>query len=112
MRLAREVGQFIRDNLAYFHSFDRVILYYDGGQKEISRTLELIFSSALAHVEFRTVRPADYVLFQVADLACTVELVEARRGESGLTKSESAFFGGASRFKKNYLKPLRRMLFE
>ncbi len=111
VRLAREIGQYIRDNLEYFHSFDRVVLYYDGGQKEISRTLELIFSTALAHIEFKTVRPKDYVLFQVADLACTIELVEARRAKFGLTKSENAFFGGAQRFKKNYLKTMRQKLF-
>lgn len=111
VRLAQEVGQFIRENLTYFHSFDRVVLYYDGGQKEISRTLELIFSSSLAHIEFKTVQPKDYVLFQVADLACTLELVEARRAESGLTRSEDAFFGGIQRFKRNYLKTIRQKLF-
>ena len=87
------------------------MLYYDGGQKEISRTLELFFSAALAHIEFKMVRPKDYALFQVADLACTIELVEARRAKFGLTKSENAFFGGAQRFKKNYLKTMRQKVF-
>lgn len=113
-RIAREMGQFIRDNLGFFQAFDKVILYYDRGQKEISRTLDLVLSSTLFHVEFRTVSPEDYVLFQVADLACTIELIEAKRvGQgSGLTRSEEAFFGGSARFKKNYAKVFREMRFE
>ena len=110
-RLAQDLGQFIRENLSYFQSFDRVVVYYDRGQKEISRTLELIFSSTLSHVEFRTVAPEDYILFQIADLACTIELVEAKRESSGLTRSEIAFFGSPAKFRRNYLKTLRRKLF-
>ena len=94
-RIARELGEFLRENISFFQSYDRVIVYYDRGQKEISRTL-------------RVVAPADYVLFQVADLCCTIELVERRRTERGLTKSEAAFFGGAGSFKKTYLKEFRR----
>lgn len=110
-RIARELGSFVRENLAYFQGFDRVIVYYDRGQKEVSRVLRLAFAAALSEVEFRTVAPADYLLFQAADLACTMELVEAKRREGGLSRSESAFFGGAERFKKTYLKAFRRQDF-
>ena len=55
--------------------------------------------------------PDDYLLFQVADLCCTMELAEMRRLEKGLTKSESAFFGGAGRFKKTYYKEHTRKAF-
>jgi hypothetical protein len=105
------MGCFIRENLEYFQSFDKVIIYYDRGQKELSRTLELIFASTISSIDFRTVAPEDYILFQVADLACTVELVEAKRHDTGLSRSEEAFFGGAKCFKTTYLKPLRKKLF-
>lgn len=111
-RIARELGAFIRDNLTYFHSFDRVIVYYDRGQKEISRTIDLVFTSLLSHYEFRTVSPSDYILFQVADLICTIELIERNRINRGLSKSEASFFGGAGSFKKTYLKMLRRHEFD
>lgn len=111
-RIAREMGQFIRDNLGFFQAFDKVILYYDRGQKEISRTLDLVLSSTLSHVEFRTVSPEDYALFQVADLACTIELIETKRAGTGLTRSEEAFFGGSARFKKTYVKAFRKLRFE
>ena len=58
-RIARELGLFIRENLEYFHSFDRVIVYYDRGQRQISSALRIIFSSSIANVEFRTVHPVD-----------------------------------------------------
>lgn len=71
----------------------------------------VVFSAMLPNAELRTVDPKDYVLFQCADLACTMELIEARRQESGLTKSESMFFGGAGRFKKTYLKAYEKKRF-
>lgn len=110
-RIARELGEFLRENISFFQSYDRVIVYYDRGQKEISRTLRVAFAASLSHVEHRVVAPADYVLFQVAGLCCTIELVERRRTERGLTKSEAAFFGGAGSFKKTYLKEFRRWAF-
>lgn len=110
-RIARELGQYVRDNIEYFQSFDKVIVYYDKGQKEISRTLRVSFAASLSHVEHRLVAPVDYMLFQVADLCCTMELVEAGRLERGLTRSESVFFGGAASFKKTYLKAYKRQEF-
>lgn len=110
-RVARELDSFTRENLGYFQSFDHVILYYDNGQKQLVRALEESFGKILTNVEFRTVNPSDYLLFQVADLACTMELVESRRRERGLTKSESSFFGGAASFKKTYLKAFRQQDF-
>lgn len=105
-RIARDMGIFIRENLAYFQSFDKVIVYYDRGQKEITRTLRTIFSSNLSNVDFRIVKPEDYHLFQVADLVCTLEMLDFKRTNSMLNSSELAFFGGANRLKKNYLKVL------
>ena len=32
MALAREIGQFINDNKAYFDTFDKIVIYYDNGQ--------------------------------------------------------------------------------
>ena len=33
-RMSREVGLFVRDNLAYFQSFDHVIVYYASSVKQ------------------------------------------------------------------------------
>ena len=59
------------------------------------------------------VEPSKYRLFQVADLACTLELARAKLSEpEGLSESERVFFGGEKNFKKNYLKLLDRKAFK
>ena len=57
----------------------------------------------------QSVKPQNYKLFQVADLICTVSLIEQRlvNGER-MTDSEYAFFGGPRMFKRNILKYLKR----
>lgn len=54
------------------------------------------------------VDPAKYKLFQVADLICTVKLLELklRNGEL-LTESEQRFFGGPRDFKRNVLRKIK-----
>lgn len=107
-RMAREIGLFVREQLAVFQSFDRVVVYYDNGQKEITNIINSVFNAYIG-AEVRRVIPSDYALFQAADLICTVELI-AKRLESGLSMSSSevAFFGNALQFKKRYLRPIRR----
>ena len=61
-------------------------------------------------VEFaQNVKPQSYKLFQVADLICTVSLIEQRlmNGER-MTDSEYTFFGGPRVFKRNILKYIKR----
>lgn len=109
-RLSRELGAFIRDNLKELTSYDRVVVYYDKGQKEVTRILKHIFGATLTGVEFRIVSPADYLLFQVADLACTMTLVEDARKAGRLSRSEQRFFGGAASFKKTYYRAFAKKL--
>lgn len=107
-RIAREMGIFLKEHLSYFLSFDAVIVYYDRGQKQISKALRLIFSTALSNVEFRTVRPEDYHLFQVADLFCTLELLQKKMESHTLSKSEQTFFETRRNLRKNHLKLLEQ----
>lgn len=104
-RMSRELGIFVRDNLAFFQSFDNLIVYYDGGQKEITTIINAVFN-VLVDAEIRRVKPSDYCLFQVADLFCTLELVKFKLDSQGLSTSEDDFFRGPRTFKKNYWKPI------
>ena len=103
-RLAKLMGEFLRDNLAYLQNFDRVVVYYDKGQKEVTRTLKIIFSAYLSNVEFKIVQPDRYRLFQVADLVCTLELLQTKLGDHLLSTSEKDFFVNTKRLKKTYLR--------
>ena len=49
---------------------------------------------------------AEYRLFQVADLVCTLKLIELKMSAHQLSKSEKKFFIDERTLKKNYLKPL------
>ena len=104
-KLAKELSRFIRDNLQYFLSFDIIKIYYDNGQVEVNKILSSVFNVLLDNVEFRKVIPADYRLFQVADLICTLQLLELKLENHILSNSEKLFFENERTLKKNYLKP-------
>lgn len=106
-RLSKQLAIFIRENMNFFYEYDVVKVYYDNGQVEVTRILSSVFNALLENVEFRKVIPADYRLFQVADLICTLKLVELKAEAHILSKSEKYFFENERILKKNYIKPLR-----
>lgn len=104
-KLSKIIAAKIRENLYLWGSFDKIIVYYDNGQMELTKILTTVFSILLKNVVFRKVKPIDYKLFQIADMICTLELlaVKLKNGFS-FTKSEHDFFETPRAFKKNYLK--------
>ena len=91
----------------------KVKVYYDCGQAVLTNLIHDVMSERYGGGwEFaHGVRPSRYRLFQVADLVCTVSLIERRLSEClSMTRSEYAFFGGPRNFKRMVLKPLRRKL--
>lgn len=107
-KLSKQLAGFIRDNFQFFQKYDVVKIYYDNGQVEVTRILSSVFNALMEHVEFRKVMPADYRLFQVADLICTLKLAELKMEKHQLSKSETFFFNDERTLKKNYLKPLSK----
>ncbi len=85
-KLSKLLAVFIRENAEYFYSFDVVKIYYDNGQVEVTRILSSVFNALLENVEFKKVIPADYRLFQVADLICTLKLAELKMENHILSK--------------------------
>lgn len=110
-RLIKNISIFIRENYSSFLSYDSVKIYYDNGQTELSRLLSHAFSTFLSNIEFRKVIPAEYKLFQAADLLCTMELIRLKAESGSLSNSEKIFFGSLRNLKKNYLNPLSRKKF-
>ena len=111
--LLQQIVQFLLEHTAEFNAFDRLKVYYDNGQAELTRLLKESFALFASRTEFiPEVEPSRYRLFQVADLICTLELARAKLATpEGLSESERAFFGGERNFKKNFLKLLDRKLF-
>lgn len=110
-RMARDLSQFIRENLSFFQGFEKIILYYDNGQHELSRILNTVFATQLTGYDVRKVLPSDYRLFQVADLICTLELLKVKCESGQLSNSEEIIFHSKRDFKKDFLKGIKKKEF-
>lgn len=100
--MSKEIGTFVRGNLVFFQSFEKIIVYYDGGQKEITNIINAVFN-VLVDADIRRVTPSDYRLFQAADMACTLELLDIKYRTHALSPSEIEFFRGERNLHKNNL---------
>ncbi len=107
IKLSNQISTYIKNNYSFFLSYDAIKIYYDNGQIEVSKILATVFHSLMDNVEFRKVMPAEYRLFQIADLICTLKLIELKMNNHILSKSELLFFQDERILKKNYLKPLK-----
>ncbi len=112
--ITKELSSFLRENYAYFNQFENIIIYYDNGQIQLTKTLIAIFGAMFGeNIEFRAIEPNNYKLFQSADLICTLALIKNKllTGKN-LTNSEEKFFGSVSKLRKNYLKFFEKIEFD
>lgn len=109
-RLKRELEDFLSEHRSDVESLGKVKVYYDCGQSPITNLLYQTFASELnCPVVFaQGVRPENYKLFQLADLICTLHLLELklRYGER-MTRSEFKFFGSPRMFERNVLRKIK-----
>ncbi len=103
-KLSKQINLFLLQNYSRFLAYDKIKVYYDNGQLELTRILSSVLNSLFPKVEFKKVLPSEYRLFQVADLICTMELIRLKIEKKTISKHELAFWGKESDFKKNYLK--------
>ncbi len=104
--VSKAIADSLRRNMTYWEQFEEIVIYYDNGQIELTKILTSVFNALFSNVEFRKVQPKDYILFQAADLICTLELVAKKFEENTPSKWEKEFFGSKRRFKKDYLKSI------
>lgn len=104
--LAKGIKSIINSHLKYFQSFDKVIVYYDNGQRELNLVLNTIFNLELNNVECKKATQEKYRLLQLADFICTFELLKIKFNEKRLSKSEENFFYKPQELKKTFLKIL------
>jgi len=104
--ISKTLAQYLRDHAAYFLSFDRVIVYYDNGQAEITDMLNTLFNAFFFNAEFRKVLPSQYRLFQVADLCFTLELLQMKITANKLSRSDLLFFRSRRVLVRDYLEKI------
>lgn len=107
-KLSKAIADQLRSNESYFNRFDKIIVYYDNGQIELTKILTSVFNALYTNVEFRKVQPVEYRLFQIADLVCTMELLAEKSESNNFSNSEREFFGAPREFKKEFLKNFRK----
>ena len=108
--LLQDIIDFLISHREDFNASEKIKVYYDNGQTQVTTLLKEAFAIYSSKVEFATdVQPVKYRLFQAADVICTLELVKTKLLVNGsVSESEDRFFGGIKNLKKNYLKPLSR----
>ena len=111
-KLGKAINEMMNVHRDFLNSFDKVIVYYDNGQKELSSILNAIFSIQLSNVEFRKADPREYRLLQVADFFCSIELLRIKRDENRLSKSECQFFYKPNELKKTFIKGIEKKKLE
>lgn len=98
----------MRVHQEFFSNFDKLIVYYDNGQNELSIILNAVFSIQFSNVEFRRAEPQKYRLLQAADFICSMELINIKRDEKRLSRSEEKFFYKPQELKKVFLKSIQK----
>jgi hypothetical protein len=113
MKMSRALRAFIVENLDLFYSYDRIVIYYDNGQHQITNLLASVFGTIISGgLEFALAAPTNYKLLQVADMICSLELIDLKRKGKTISKSERLFFDKDSREFINLLKTMRKKQFE
>jgi len=111
IKLTKQLSVFLSEHLNFFMGYDRIICYYDYGQRELTHILITAFNTALNNVQFKKVAPSDYKLFQAADMLCTLELLTMKAERKALSKSELFFFKSAKDLYKSYLRSIHKKRF-
>lgn len=107
-KLAKAINRALNEHFEFFSDFDKIIVYYDNGQIELSTILNAVFSILFSNVEFRKAEPQKYRLLQAADFICSMELLRIKRDEKRLSKSEEHFFYKPQELKKTFLKSIEK----
>jgi len=107
-KLTKQLSVFLNKQQSTLLEYDRIVCYYDNGQRELTHILMSAFNTALTNMEFKKVSPASYKLFQAADLLCTVELLTKKAERKMLSKSEVLFFKSERDFYKSYMHAIRK----
>ena len=111
IQLTKLISAFIKDNLEVFLSYDRIVVYYDYGQRKLTHIIISLFNALLSNVDFKKVSPEHYKLFQATDMLCTLELLAIKSQKNTLSKSELVFFDSKKDLYKSYLKSIYKKRF-
>jgi hypothetical protein len=105
-RLSKQLSFFLNNHMETLIEYDKIVVYYDYGQNELTKLLVSSFNTAFKNVEIRKTQHSYYRLFNVADMFCTLELLSIKAERNQLSKSEIKFFKSAKMLTKSYLRTI------
>lgn len=111
-KLARELALFFRDHREFFQGFDDVFVYYNNSQTFVGDMANNVLRACIPRVRTCEIEPWDFRLNQAASMLCTLELLGQKDKERCLSRSELRFFGNRRALVKNFLKPMKQLLFK
>ena len=91
--LKAQIQDFVLGNLRYFYRFGKIVVYYDGGQKQLSRIIDEAFGRFPGYERRRNFNRREKRLFQVADMLTTTDrLIYKYTHKIDYSNSESTFY--------------------
>lgn len=91
VRFKRDLVVFLTENLGYFQAFSKVKIYYDNGQQMVTEALHgaLAFILSKEAVLYKAADSSEYLLSQVADCVCILELTDLKFQSGELTETSA-----------------------
>jgi len=112
VRLTKQLSSFLNEHINTLTEYDRIVIYYDNGQRELTNIILSVFNTVLNHVEYKPdVSPVKYKLFQATDMLCTLELSSLKADKNMFSKSDVSFFTSARDLNKSYMKAIQKKRF-
>jgi len=111
-RINKYLSNFLKDNLDVFLACERIVVYYDNGQMDLTKILASAFDTIIGDVEFKKAVPVKYKLSQAADMLCMLELLSIKSDRKALSNSELLFFKSAKELNKSYLRGVQNKLYK
>lgn len=85
----------IEENLEYIQKFDKVVVYYDSGQKPLASVIDSEFGTIFSYERKSRFNHQEKKLFQVADMLTFLDkLIYKNKHNIKLSNSEKLFFSG------------------
>lgn len=103
--LSKLIKDFFVKNAHLFEKYNYVKVYYDNGQIQLTRLLAAVLSGSIkSELILKKVNSKDYVLFQMADVLCSIELTNYKMNKHLFLNTEKAFFKTEKQFIKDFYK--------
>ena len=92
-KITMTIRHLLHEYMSYFQQFDRIVVYYDGGQGKLSHAIEEAFKDINGYERKKRFDHQEKKLFQVADTLTVLDKIFFKYDNNiKMTNTESRFF--------------------